>query len=341
MMKNTQYFVRNAFLALVIASPFSLWATADSAPVFTPPLASTQKITDNLWIASTIDTNIVVLSGTDGPVVVDTSYYSAERDFTSAIQQFIQQQAGTDKAGTIILTHWHGDHTEGTALLRGPNTDVWAHGQTFRTMMNPAPMYSNKELLEGLGEQWQRVPADPKILPNKTFECSFQNLTKNNESITLFHLPNAHTGGDTVVYFKKSKVVATGDVFFNGLFPIIDRENGGSLRGTIAGVQQILSMIDDDSVVVPAHGKVTDKKGLKAYLNMLVKAQLKVGMAARRHVTEAAVVAAKPLEELKQDWTEKLVEELKAFGLGPDAIAGAQNLWVDSFVRGIYREAAY
>src|SRR5437588_656079 len=84
----------------------------------------------------------------------------------------------------------------------------------------------------------------------------------NGEEIKAVHFPHGHTDGDAVIFFSKSNVVHMGDDFFNGMYPFVDVENGGSVKGMIAGVQSVLGTMPDDAKVIPGHGALFDKAGL-------------------------------------------------------------------------------
>ncbi|MBT6275263.1 MAG: hypothetical protein HOI95_14140 [Chromatiales bacterium] len=96
----------------------------------------------------------------------------------------------------------------------------------------------------------------------------------NGETITVGHLPNAHTDGDSYVYFKNANVIHAGDTFFNGFYPFIDVEHGGTLRGVIKAADTLLSLANDSTKIIPGHGPpghgpMGDKAALLAYRTML------------------------------------------------------------------------
>jgi glyoxylase-like metal-dependent hydrolase (beta-lactamase superfamily II) len=114
----------------------------------------------------------------------------------------------------------------------------------------------------------------------------------NGEEIHAVHFPHGHTDGDSVIFFSKSNVVHMGDDFFNGLFPIIDIDNGGSAEGMLAGVEKILATLPDDVKIIPGHGPLGDKKSLRAFADML-----KGTIAA----VEKEVKVGKTLDQIKKD----------------------------------------
>ena len=105
-------------------------------------------------------------------------------------------------------------------------------------------------------------------------------------------MPHGHTDGDAVIWFTQSNVVHMGDDFFNGTFPFVDSENGGSVRGLSMNLEAILSQIRDDTKVIPGHGPLGDKTTLRAFAEMI---------RATSAAVDAAMRSGKTLEQIKQD----------------------------------------
>ncbi len=107
-----------------------------------------------------------------------------------------------------------------------------------------------------------------EALPIITFNDQL-NITINEESIAVFHVSNAHTDGDVLLYFTESNVLHTGDTYFNGRYPYIDLNSGGSGIGYIEAAKKGLMLIDEDTQIIPGHGKVSNKEADKDFLKML------------------------------------------------------------------------
>ena len=161
----------------------------------------------------------------------------------------------TDTAGGpidfMVNTHVHGDHAGGNAVFADNGTVVFAHDNIRKRLLeDPA----------GAG--------GPGGLPVITFGNGVTfHLGKIEARVR--HLPKAHTDGDAVIYFPGANVIHTGDILFHGIFPFIDLDNGGTVDGYIAAQQEILSMADDETKIIPGHGPLTDKAGMKADIDML------------------------------------------------------------------------
>jgi len=118
----------------------------------------------------------------------------------------------------------------------------------------------------------------------------------------LKHIANAHTDGDTYVWFKTANVLATGDTFTNGRYPNIDFANGGNIKGMIAAADTYLKLANDKTRIVPGHGPIGDKAALLDYQTMLVTARDRMAALVGQGKSEDDVVAAKPFADLDVKW---------------------------------------
>jgi glyoxylase-like metal-dependent hydrolase (beta-lactamase superfamily II) len=134
-------------------------------------------------------------------------------------------------------------------------------------------------------------PIPPAALPVITFEDKLS-VHLNGEDIRAIHVPSGHTDTDVVIFFTGSKVVHMGDDFFNGIFPFIDVDGGGSVKGLIANVQKLLEQIPADAKIIPGHGPIATTKELRAFLTMLQ------GTSA---IVEAGIKAHKTADQLKKE----------------------------------------
>ena len=130
---------------------------------------------------------------------------------------------------------------------------------------------------------------DQSALPELTFSESVT-FHLNGHTAYVFHIPAAHTSGDAAIHFTDVNVIHTGDVMFNGMFPFIDLDGGGSVDGFIAGQQRMFTMADDATKIIPGHGPLASKGDLKAAIDMLIDAKARV---------KALVDSGKSLDEIK------------------------------------------
>ena len=117
----------------------------------------------------------------------------------------------------------------------------------------------------------------------------------------------AHTDGDLSVYFKNADVLATGDTFWNGVYPFIDYVEGGGIDGMIEAANANVAMTTDTTIIVPGHGPVADRKQLVAYRDMLVAIRKNVADLKAKGLTVDQVIAAKPTSEFDANWGQYVI----------------------------------
>jgi glyoxylase-like metal-dependent hydrolase (beta-lactamase superfamily II) len=130
----------------------------------------------------------------------------------------------------------------------------------------------------------------------------------NGESVHVFHVSPAHTDGDSVVHFQGSNVLHAGDIFFNGTYPFVDIDSGGSVQGMIDAQERILSLCGDDPVIIPGHGPISDAEGLRSAREMLVAVRDRVGKAIAGGVALEDLIASDPLADLNPQWGGGFIE---------------------------------
>ena len=144
-------------------------------------------------------------------------------------------------------------------------------------------------------------PASQAALPSDTY-INFSKVRLSGRVADLKHIPNAHTDGDTYVWFKTANVLSTGDTFTNGLYPNIDFANGGHINGMIAATDAYLKLANARTRIVPGHGPLADRAALMEYRTMLVTARDRITKLVKEGKSEDEVVAAKPFADLDPKW---------------------------------------
>jgi glyoxylase-like metal-dependent hydrolase (beta-lactamase superfamily II) len=148
----------------------------------------------------------------------------------------------------------------------------------------------------------KKIPASPKVaLPIITFTKDLM-FHLNGENIHVFHVNNAHTDGDAIVYFRNSNVIHTGDIYFAGLYPFIDTSAHGSVNGVIDAAQYVLSIINDDTKVIPGHGPLSNKAELRAYVDMLISVRAKISKQISDGKTIEEIQRTKPTQAFDKKW---------------------------------------
>jgi glyoxylase-like metal-dependent hydrolase (beta-lactamase superfamily II) len=262
---------------------------------YTPtyPVA-TVKVTDSIYMLKGRGGNIGLCVGPDGAFMIDDQFAEGTEAILKAISRV------TDKSVQFLInTHHHGDHTGGNENLLEEGVIIFAHenvrkrliAETAKKAQDSLEKVYNKNLekLTKAGANEERAADGAKRMVSSLEESLMINnnlpmitfaddLTfhYNNEKILVFHVHNAHTDGDSMVYFTDSNVLHTGDVFFNGKYPFIDINNGGSFEGYLNALSKIIMLADEDTKIIPGHGEIATIKDVKYTQSMLEHLHSKV-----------------------------------------------------------------
>ncbi|HEY1807157.1 MAG TPA: MBL fold metallo-hydrolase, partial [Acidobacteriaceae bacterium] len=215
----------------------------------------TTKLTDTIFMLQGVGGNVVCQVGPDGKLVIDSQISTGTPKLLEALGKL-----DPHKLKLLINTHWHFDHTDGNAALHLAGAFIIAQDNTRLRLLKPQTMQIHNA----------RFPAAPDAgLPQQTFPES-ETLWVNNDQEDLIHTPDAHTDSDIFIHFVKGNVIHTGDLWWNGMYPLIDRSSGGTINGMIRGVDQVLALADERTKIVPGHGPLGDQAALQNYRMMLV-----------------------------------------------------------------------
>ncbi len=230
--------------------------------------------------------NLGLLIGDDGVVLIDDGLPPLIGQLQAAIDRITEEPVEF-----LINTHVHGDHVGGNAVLGQEGAVIVAHDNLRRRL-----------LAEGIPTgPGASAPAPRAALPVLTFADSVT-FHLNGREAFVFHVDRAHTDGDAVIHFREDNVIHAGDAVFNGLFPFIDLDSGGSVEGYIAAQKRILDLADDDTRIIPGHGTLADKEDLQAALDMLEDALERVRALVEAGHSEEEILAANPLADYHADW---------------------------------------
>lgn len=246
-----------------------------------------EKLGGNVWVLYGAGGNMGLCAGPDGAVLIDDEFAPLSARILAAVKQTADQPVRW-----VVNTHWHGDHVGGNQNMAEAGATILAHDRV------------RARLIEGQDSKFfgrKTEPATGKALPLVTFNDS-TTLHLNGEAVLVFHVAPAHTDGDAIVWFPNANVVHMGDTFFNGIYPIVDLESGGSVDGMIAASARVLSRLGPDAKVIPGHGPVTDRATLQKYHDMLVGTRAAVAKLVKEKKTLEQVVAAKPTAPWDEAW---------------------------------------
>jgi cyclase len=233
--------------------------------------------------------NITVAVGTDGIIMVDTQFAQLSDKIKTAIKAISPLPIKY-----VINTHFHGDHTGGNESFQKDGAVVVAQ-DNIRVRL--AAGTTN-------GTSGQKTPpAAPGALPRQTYVGGSMTLEVGGRTVQLTHVNNAHTDGDTFVYFADANVLCTGDIMNNNhRYQQVDFANGGDIRGMIRGTDAWLKLANDNTKVVVGHGPLGKKADIATYNEMVKTARERVEKLFNEGKSEAEVVAADPLKDLNATW---------------------------------------
>ena len=274
---------------------FSIAATSTAnAQSMADKEITVQQAAGDVYILQGPGGNIGVLATDKGLLLVDDKFAPLAEKIESAMKGLEDKDLKY-----IINTHFHGDHT-------GSN-QFFSH---------KAPIFAHENVRSRLSSK-----ADHSVesLPVVTYKDGIT-IYLDNEEVQLTHLPKGHTDGDTYVYFKKANVLHTGDLFFEVGFPYVDLKSGGSVKGYLASVKHMLKNTPDDVVIIPGHGKLTNKESLLAFAEMISFSIDRVASALAAGKSEEQILSAGIGEKHKhlswafiteEKWLKTLVADLK------------------------------
>jgi len=262
-------------------------AAAPPPPDFSKVEIKTTDLGDNCYMLEGQGGNITVAVAKDEIVMVDGQFAPLHDKIKAAVAVISHLPIKY-----LINTHYHGDHTGGNELFA-------KDGATIVAQINV-----RNRLAAGTtnGLTGVKTPPTPQgALPSDTY-TNFSKIRLRGRVADLKHIENAHTDGDTYVWFKTANLLSTGDTFTNGRYPNIDFANGGNIRGMIAATEIYLKLTNAKTRIVPGHGPLADKAALVEYHKMLITARDRMAKLVKEGKSEADVLAAKPFADLDAKW---------------------------------------
>jgi cyclase len=272
---------------LSIAVAVSLSISSQSFAQQSPVKIEASQLADNIYMISGQGGNIGLLTGAEGSFLIDDQF----APLTEKIIEVVKSVGG-DVPRFLINTHYHSDHTGGNENLGKAGTLIMAHHAVRERLVNGSYIGAF-DMKSG--------PADKAALPTVTYSENMH-VHINGETIRIIHVPSAHTDGDSFVVFEDANIVHAGDIFFNGFFPFIDGDNGGSVKGVIAGADAMLALTDADSKIIPGHGPLGSRENLQAYRDMLTTAYERLLKLKNQGMSVEDAIAKTPLKDLEADW---------------------------------------
>jgi glyoxylase-like metal-dependent hydrolase (beta-lactamase superfamily II) len=267
------------FAALALATAIAAQNPPAPAPAAPPDFSKVEikatKIDGSFYTLEGQGGTIGVLVGPDGVFMVDSQFAPLTDKIVAAIKQI------TDRPIRFMVnTHVHPDHTGGNENLAKMGVAILARDELRARLASPP----------------NGAKPSPAALPLVTYRGT-TTFHMNGEDVQLIPVPAAHTDGDTMVRFPGANVIMTGDFYRSVGYPNIDRNNGGSLNGLIAGLNAVIDAAGPSTKIVPGHGAIVDKTGVAAHRDMIMAIRDRVAGLVRQGKSQEEVVAAKPTAE--------------------------------------------
>jgi glyoxylase-like metal-dependent hydrolase (beta-lactamase superfamily II) len=226
--------------------------------------------------------NVTVAVGDDGVIMVDGQFAPMHDKLKAAIAAVSPQPVRF-----LVNTHYHRDHVGGNAPFSKDGAVVVAH-ENVRTRLAAGTTMAVPQV--------KYTPAPEETLPIIT-HIKGMTLAVKGRAAQLKHPDNAHTDGDTFVYFADANVLSTGDTVAMSRWPNIDFANGGSIKGMIAASDAYLALANDATKIVPGHGPLANKTQLAEYRTMLATVHDRMAELIKQGKGESEIYAAKPFAD--------------------------------------------
>jgi glyoxylase-like metal-dependent hydrolase (beta-lactamase superfamily II) len=234
--------------------------------------------------------NITIAVGSDGIIMVDGQFAPLHDKILAAIRAISPLPIKY-----LINTHFHGDHTGGNGPFQTHDGAIAVAQDNVRVRLAAGTTNG----LSGL----KTPPVAPEALPKQTYTGGSITLEVGGRKAILTHVNNAHTDGDTWVYFPDANVLCTGDTMNNNKrYQTIDFANGGDIRGAIRATEAFLKVANDDTKVMTGHGPLAKRADIVEYNAMLKTARERIEKLFREGKSEDEVIAMRPLKDLDEKW---------------------------------------
>jgi cyclase len=307
----------SAMLALAAALTAAL-----VAPALAQPEIEVLPAQGNVFMIAGPGGNTTVQIGHEAVVVVDTQTATVSNELLAAIAKL-----SSKPIRHIINTSADAEHTGGNeALSRAGRYVRLIDSFDPRGQRSDAGIVAHVNVLGRMSSPTATETSSPAAWPSDTYFTEDWALFVNGEALQLIHVPNAHTDGDTMVFFRRSDVIATGDIYSTSRYPRFDAEQGGSVAGVIEGLNRILDIAiagenqEGGTVVIPGHGRLSDETEVANYRDMLTIVRDRVAAMIDGGMTLQQVQVARPTSDY-------------------DGIYGEPNGWTAAmFVAAVYRD---
>ena len=289
-MKSLARFAMAVSAVLMAANP----GFAQQQPMFGADEIVTTDLGGGVYMMVGAGGNLGVSVGEDGVILIDDQF----APMADKIRAAIKEVAG-GPVTYLLNTHWHGDHTGGNEAFGESGAVIVAHDNVRKRMSE-----------EQFVKWWDRkVPPAPEVaLPVITFTADMT-FHFNGQPVRVVATPNAHTDGDSIVYFENADVIHMGDTYINsGGYPYVDLSSGGSVDGVIAALDYGLSIAGPDTKIIPGHGPLSTRDEMQAFRNTIADMNARVVDLARGGKSLEDILELNPLAEFDETWGQSMIK---------------------------------
>jgi len=244
--------------------------------------------------------NVAVQVGEDGVLLVDAGTAALSDKLVQTVQSEFHKPIRYIIDSNVLPDHAGGNQNVGK---QGRRYDAPAGnpGNPIAILGSGAQIIAFQSVLDRMSDsKSQDYVAAEEAWPTDAYEDPRMPLHFNGEAIDILHQP-ANTDGDTMVLFRASDVVTTGDIFSTSSYPVIDLQRGGSLQGVIDGLNRLMYQItvtgnhqEGGTMIIPGHGRLCDQGDLSFYQEMITVIRDRIQAMIKKGMTLEQVKAAKP-----------------------------------------------
>ena len=270
---------------------------------------TTLHVQGNVYMINGLGGNVAVQIGDMGVLLVNTGLEQNSARLIAAVRKL-----STGPLQYIIDTCWHPDQTGGNIALRQIGVTITGANVTgdIADAAKGARIIAHENVLNRMSApSGQKAAVPDAAWPTDTYVSGQKEVYFNNESVVARWQPAAHTDSDSLVYFRRSDVLVTGDIFNTDSYPFIDVENGGSVQGEIDALNNIIDIAipkheeEGGTYIIPGHGRLCDEFDVVEYRDMVTIVRDRVQNAIKKGMTLEQVKAAGFTKDYDRRWSAK------------------------------------